>query len=42
MVFILYKLYFLPLYNNPTPKPTPNRKLCAFLLSQEKKILYDL
>ncbi len=23
MVFILYKLYFLSPYTNPTPKPTP-------------------
>ncbi len=30
MVFILYKLYFL----SPTPKPTPHRKLCAFLVFQ--------
>ncbi len=29
MVFILYKLYFLSPYNNPTPKPTPYRKLLA-------------
>ncbi len=36
MVFILYKPYFLSPYNNPTPKPTPYRKLCAFLLSQKK------
>ncbi len=35
MVFILYKPYFLSPYTNPTPKPTPYRKLCAFLLSQK-------
>ncbi len=35
MVFILYKPYFLSLYNNPTSKPSPCRKLCAFLLSQK-------
>ncbi len=27
----LYKLYFLSPYTNPTPKPTPHRKLSAFL-----------
>ncbi len=31
MVFLLYKLYFLSPYTNPTPKPTPHRKLYAFL-----------
>uniref|UniRef100_A0A672JY25 VPS35 endosomal protein-sorting factor-like n=1 Tax=Sinocyclocheilus grahami TaxID=75366 RepID=A0A672JY25_SINGR len=31
MVFILYKLYFLLPFTNPTPKPTPHRKLSAFL-----------
>ncbi len=31
MIFILYKLYFLSPYTNPTPKPTPYRKLSAFL-----------
>ncbi len=31
MIFILYKLYFLSPYTNPTPKPTPFRKLSAFL-----------
>ncbi len=35
MVVILYKLYFLSLYTNPTPKPTPYRKLSADLLSQK-------
>ncbi len=29
MVFILYKLYFLSTYPNPTPKPTTHRKLSA-------------
>ncbi len=42
MVFILYKPYFLSAYTNPTPKPTPYRKLSAFLLSQKNLILYDL
>uniref|UniRef100_A0A8C1YXU8 NCK interacting protein with SH3 domain n=1 Tax=Cyprinus carpio TaxID=7962 RepID=A0A8C1YXU8_CYPCA len=28
MVFILYKLYILSPYTNPTPNPTPYRKLC--------------
>ncbi len=37
MFFILYKQYFLSAYTNPTPKPTPYRKL-----SQKKLILYDL
>ncbi len=27
MVFIQYKMYFLSPYTNPTPKPTPYRKL---------------
>ncbi len=36
MVFIQYKPYFLSPYTNPTPKPTPYRKLCAVLLSQKK------
>uniref|UniRef100_A0A671MNK3 VPS35 endosomal protein-sorting factor-like n=1 Tax=Sinocyclocheilus anshuiensis TaxID=1608454 RepID=A0A671MNK3_9TELE len=31
MVFILYKLYFLSPFTNPTPKPTPHRKISAFL-----------
>ncbi len=35
MVFILYKLYVLLPYNNPTPKLSPYRKLSAFLLSQK-------
>ncbi len=29
MVFILYKPHFLSPYTNPTPKPTPYRKLSA-------------
>ncbi len=37
MVFILYKLYVLLPYNNPTPKPTPYSKLSAVLLSQQQK-----
>ncbi len=42
MVCLLYKLYFL--FPNPTPKPTPHRKLSAFLdfQKQKKLILYDL
>ncbi len=40
MVFILYKPYFLSPYTNPTPKPTPYRKLCAFLLSQQKYVWF--
>ncbi len=28
MVFILYKLYFLSPYINPTPKLSPHRRLC--------------
>ncbi len=35
MVLILYKSYFLSPYTNPTPKPTPYRKLCAFLLKKK-------
>ncbi len=31
MVFILYKLYFLSPYPNATRKPSPKRKLSAFL-----------
>jgi len=31
MGFLLYKPYFLSPYTNPTPKPTPHRKLSAFL-----------
>ncbi len=37
MVFILYKLYFLLPFTNPTPKPTPYRKLCIFTFSKKKK-----
>ncbi len=37
MVFILYKPYFLSPYTNPTPKPTPYRKLCATLYLKKKK-----
>ncbi len=37
MVFILYKLYFLSPYSNPTPKPSPHRKLCAFFDLKKKK-----
>ncbi len=37
MVFILYKPYLLSPYTNSTPKPTPYRKLCAFLLSQKNE-----
>ncbi len=33
--FILYKPHFLLPYTNITAKPTPYRKLCAFLLSQK-------
>ncbi len=49
--FILYKPYytFIILYNRlpytyPTPKPTPYRKLCAFLLSQKNEswVIYKL
>ncbi len=36
MVFILYKLYVLLPYTYPTPKLSPHRKLCAFILSQKK------
>ncbi len=42
MLFILYKPYFLSPYNNPTPKLSPHRRLCAILLSQKKLFLYDL
>jgi len=31
MVFILYKLYILYPYTNPSPKPTHHRKHSAFL-----------
>ncbi len=41
MVFILYKPYFLSPYTNPTPKPTPYRKLYAFLDKEKIIILYD-
>ncbi len=36
MVFILDKPYFLLPYTNPTPKPTPYRKLCIFTFSKKK------
>ncbi len=36
LVFILYKLYLLSPYTNPTPKPTPHRKLSAFLDLKKK------
>ncbi len=36
MVFILYKLYVLLPYTNPTPKLSPHRRLCAFLDFQKK------
>ncbi len=31
MVFVLYKLYFISSYTNPTPKPTLRRKHNAYL-----------
>jgi len=31
MVFILYKLYILSPYTNPTPKPAHHKKHFAFL-----------
>uniref|UniRef100_A0A673K417 Ig-like domain-containing protein n=1 Tax=Sinocyclocheilus rhinocerous TaxID=307959 RepID=A0A673K417_9TELE len=40
MVFILYKLYVLLPYTNPTPKPTPYRKLCAFLQKNSLCMIY--
>ncbi len=44
--FILYNLYILSLYTNPTPKPTTYRKLSAFLDKNNNNnnnlILYDL
>ncbi len=33
MGFKLYKLYFLLPYTNPTPKPTPHRKLSVWFIS---------
>jgi len=42
MVFILYKLYILSPYSNPTPKPTYHRKLSAFYIFKKKIIVYDL
>ncbi len=39
MVFILYKLYVLLPYTYPTPKLSPHRRLCAFLLSLQKNSL---
>ncbi len=41
MFFILYKQYFLSPYTN-TPKPSPYRKLYAFLDLKKNLILYDL
>ncbi len=45
MVFILYKLYVLLPYTNPTPKLTPHRRLSKLIISTfppKKLILYDL
>ncbi len=33
MVFILYKLYVLLPYTNPTPKLSPHRRLCIYTFS---------
>ncbi len=38
MVFILYKLYVLLPYTNPTPKLSPHKRLCAFLDFQKNTI----
>ncbi len=38
MVFILYKLYVLLPYTNPTPKLSPRRRLCASLDFQKNTI----
>jgi len=35
MTFILYKLYILSPYTNPTPKPTHHRELFALLHFQK-------
>jgi len=35
-ISILYKLYLLSPYTNPTPKPTHHRKLSAFVHFQKK------
>ena len=44
MIFILYKLYILSPYTNPTPKPTHHRKLSAFLHFQKNSfcMIYKL
>uniref|UniRef100_A0A672KR85 Aminoacyl tRNA synthase complex-interacting multifunctional protein 1-like n=1 Tax=Sinocyclocheilus grahami TaxID=75366 RepID=A0A672KR85_SINGR len=44
MVFILYRAYILLPYTNPTPKPTPHRRLSAFLLSPKNSfcMIYKL
>jgi len=46
MVFILYKLYILFPYKNPTPKSSLHRKLSAFLHLKNKQtsfcIIYKL
>jgi len=41
MVIILYKLYILSPYTNPTPKPIPiTENLLHFYIKKKKKVFY--